>query len=129
MPALGFYKAIPQYLLMLHFDRVIAICDHLENLKYSKALPYAFTEHGTIMAASVLNSPKAVEGSVYVVRAFVQLRQTILEHKELSRKIESLEKKLTGHDEQIMVLVEAIRQLMAPKLPPKKRRVGFHPDD
>ena len=108
---------------------MIAICDHLESLKYSKALPYAFTEHGAIMAASVLNSPKAVEVSVYVVRAFVQLRQTISEHKELSRKIESLERKLTGHDEQIMVLVEAIKQLMAPKLPPKKRRVGFHPDD
>lgn len=109
-------------------SEVIAVCDHLENLKYSKALPYAFTEHGAIMAASVLNSPKAVEVSVYVVRAFVQLRQAIFEYKELSRKIESLERKLTGHDEQIMVLVEAIKQLMTPKLPPKKRRVGFHPD-
>lgn len=108
---------------------VIAICDHLEALKYSKALPYAFTEHGAIMAASVLNSSKAVEVSVYVVRAFVQLRQTVVKHKELSGKIESLERKLMGHDKQIMVLVEAIKQLMTPKLPPKTRRVGFHPDD
>ena len=107
---------------------VIANCDHLKNLKFSKALPYAFTEHGVIMAASVLNSPKAVEVSVYVARAFVQLRQTIAEHKELARKITSLERELSGHDEQIMILVEAIKQLMEPELPPKKRRIGFNPE-
>ena len=107
---------------------VIANCDHLRNLKFSKTLPYAFTEHGAIMAASVLNSTKAVEVSVYVVRAFVQLRQAIAEHKELSRKIASLEKKLLGHNEQIMILVEAIKQLMEPELPPKKRRIGFNPE-
>ena len=109
--------------------RVVANCDHLESLKYSKTLPYAFTEHGAIMAASVLNSTKAIEMSIYVVRAFIQQRRSILENKELSGKMDSLERKLTGHDEQIMVLIEAIKQLMAPKLPPKKRRIGFHPDD
>jgi hypothetical protein len=86
---------------------VIANCDHLEKLKFSKALPYAFTEHGAIMGASVLNSPKAVEVSVFVVRAFVQLREVIAGHKELARKIALLERKLGAHDEQIMVLVEA----------------------
>jgi len=78
------------------------------------------------MAASVLNSPKAIEISVFVVRAFVQLRETIAEHKELARKIAKLERKLGDHDEQIMVLVEAIKQLMDPKLPPKTRRIGFN---
>ncbi len=109
-------------------SEVIANCDHLENLKYSRALPLAFTEHGAIMAAAVLNSPRAVEVSIFVVRAFVQLRETIAGHKELTRKIARLERKLGDHDEQIMVLVEAVKQLMDPKLPPKKRRIGFNPE-
>ena len=56
---------------------VVANCDHLSKLKYSPSLPYAFTEHGALMVASVLNSPRAVEMSVFIVRAFVQLRQVI----------------------------------------------------
>ena len=105
---------------------VVANCDHLEKLKFSKALPLAFTEHGAIMAASVLNSSKAVEISVFVVRAFVQLRETIAGHKELARKIAKLERKLGDHDEQIVVLFEAIKQLMDPEPLPKTRRIGFH---
>ncbi len=107
---------------------VIANCDHLEKLKFSKALPLAFTEHGAIMAASVLNSQKAVEVSVFVVRAFVQLREVLAGHKEIARKISQLERKLGDHDQQIMVLIEAIKQLMDPKLPPKTRRIGFSND-
>ncbi len=107
---------------------VIANCDHLDKLKFSKALPYAFTEHGAIMAASVLNSPKAVEVSVFVVRAFVQLREVLAGHKEIAQKIALLERKLGDHDEQIVVLVEAIKQLMDPKPPPRIRRIGFNTD-
>jgi len=109
-------------------QEVVTNCDHLENLKFSPVNPRAFTEHGAIMAASVLNSPKAIEVSVFVVRAFVQLREVIAGHKELARKIAQLEKKLGDHDEQIMVLVEAIKQLMDPKPPPKTRRIGFNAD-
>ena len=87
--------------------------------------PRVFTEHGAIMAASVLNSPRAIEVSVFVVRAFVQLRETLAQHKEIARKIVQLERRLSEHDEQIIALVEAIKQLMSPKLPPKKRRIGF----
>jgi hypothetical protein len=90
---------------------VVTICDHLKNLKFSPVTPCAFTEHGAIMAASVLNSPKAVEVSVFVVCAFVKLRETIAGHKELARKIAKLERKLGDHDEQIMVLFEAIFRL------------------
>jgi hypothetical protein len=104
---------------------VVANCDHLEKLKFSKAMPLAFTEHGAIMAASVLNSPKAIEVSVFVVRAFIQLREVIAGHKELARKIAQLERRLGDHDDQIMVLMEAIKQLMDPKPPPKNRRIGF----
>ena len=85
--------------------------------------PYAFTEHGAIMAASVLNSPRAVEVSVFVVRAFVKLRQLLASHADLARKVDALEKK---YDAQFKVVFDAIRQLMAP--PPEerpKRRIGF----
>lgn len=86
--------------------------------------PYAFTEHGAIMAASVLNTPRAVEVSVYVVRAFIKLRETISTHKELARKFAELEKRTETHDEDISALFEAIRQLMEPPEKPAKR-IGF----
>jgi hypothetical protein len=104
---------------------VIANCDHLEKLKFSKALPFAFTEHGAIMAAAVLNSPRAVDVSVFVVRAFVQLREVISGHRELARRIAELEGRLSDHDEQILALVEAIKQLMDPGPLPKTRSIGF----
>jgi hypothetical protein len=109
-------------------QEVVTNCDHLHNLKFSPVNPRAFTEHGAIMVASVLNSPKAIEVSVFVVRAFVQLREMVAGHKKLARKIAELERKLGDHDEQILVLIEAIKQLMDPKLPPKTRRIGFHTD-
>lgn len=88
-------------------------------------LPYAFTEHGAFMAASVLNSPRAVEVSVFVVRAFVKLRQLVLAHKDLAGKLDQLERKVGSHDETIKQLVAAIRQLMShPDLP--KQEMGFH---
>jgi hypothetical protein len=105
---------------------VVAKCDHLAKLKFSPQLPYAFTEHGAIMAAAVLNTPRAVEVSVFVVREFVKLRQLALAHKELAAKLEQLEKKVAGHDDAIRQLVAAIRQLMTPPDPaPKSGRIGF----
>lgn len=104
---------------------VVANCDHLAKLKYSKALPYAFNEHGAIMAASVLNSPRAVQVSVFIVRAFVQLRRTLAESKELAGKLTRLERKLANHDHQIIAIIQAIKELADPKELPKKRRIGF----
>lgn len=106
-------------------SKVVANCDHLEKLKYSKSLPYAFTEHGAIMAASVLNTRRAIEVSVFIVRAFIKMRQFIAGQKELQRKISLIENRLTEHDEQIFELVSLIKQLLNPKPPPKKRRIGF----
>lgn len=90
-------------------------------------LPFVFTEHGAIMAATVLNSPLAVEMSVFVVRAFVKLREMLSTHKEVAHKIEELERKLAVHDEAIIGLFEAIRQLMEPPTE-KKTQIGFTPD-
>ena len=96
--------------------------------QHRKYLPYAFTEHGAIMAATVLNSPRAVEVSVFVVRAFVKLRHLALGHKELAAKLDELERKVAGHGDAIRQLVGAIRQLMAPPEEKPKRRFGFGRD-
>ena len=109
-------------------SELVANCDHLEILKYSKGLPYAFTEHGAIMAASVLKSQKAIEVSIYIVRAFVRIRRVISEHKEISSRIAEIEHHLADHDEQIIELIAAIKQLIKPDPPPRKRRIGFHAD-
>jgi len=106
-------------------DEVVTICDHLENLKFSPVNPRAFTEHGAIMAASILNSPKAIDVSVFVVRAFVKLRESIQGQQELTKKLAEMERKLTAHDQQIQVVFEAIRQLMDPGPPPSDKRIGF----
>jgi phage regulator Rha-like protein len=87
--------------------------------------PYAFTEHGAIMAASVLNSERAVKVSVYIVRAFVKLREILGAHKQLAQKLAEMEKRLEGHDEQIATLIEAIRELMAPPPAAARKRIGF----
>lgn len=109
----------------------------LANLKSQSAtsswggrrkLPFAFTEHGALMAATILNSPRAVEVSVYVVRAFVQLRDLLAGNKELARRLVDLERhltrKLADHDQAIADILDAIRQLMNPPQPPK-RPIGF----
>ncbi|MFH1625563.1 MAG: ORF6N domain-containing protein [Pseudomonadota bacterium] len=100
---------------------VVANCDHLYRLKFSPAFPYAFTEHGAIMAASVLNTPRAIEASIFVVRAFVKLREMLATHKEIERKLIALEEK---YDEQFRVVFEAIRQLMSPPQNSRKK-IGF----
>jgi len=106
-------------------NEVIANCDHLAKLKFSKVAPYASTEHGAIMAASVLNTPLAVDVSVYVVRAFIQLRSAIIAHSDLARKIADLEQK---YDSQFKVVFDAVRQLMAP-VTKTQRRIGFGRDE
>ena len=102
-------------------DEVVANCDHLKKLKYSPVLPNAFTEHGAIMIATILNSPVAVQASIHVVRAFVKLRQILASNKELSKRFNELEKK---YDAQFKVVFDAIRQLMTPP-EPKRRKIGF----
>ena len=106
---------------------VVANCDHLKNLKHSTVTPLVFTEHGSLMAANVLNSPRAIEVGLYIVRAFVALRSVISGHKELSAKIAELERKLADHDGHIIAIVKAIKSLTDPKPLPKKRRIGFKP--
>lgn len=86
--------------------------------------PFAFTEYGAIMAASVLNSPKAVEMSIFVVRAFVRMRETLSTNQKIVAKLKDLERKVGDHDAEIEEIVDALRELMEP--PPRAgRRIGF----
>jgi hypothetical protein len=105
---------------------VVANCDHLARLKFSHSLPYAFTEHGALMAASVLNTPRAMQVSVYVIRAFVRLRELLSTQKELAGKLAELERKVSSHDTAIQSLVAAIRRLMAPPPTAPRPPIGFH---
>jgi hypothetical protein len=88
------------------------------NIRYR---PHAFTEHGIIMAASILNSQRAIDASVFVVRAFIKLREMIASHKDLARKLNDLEKKYDG---QFQIVFEAIRQMLEVEEKPKKK-IGF----
>lgn len=106
-------------------NEVVTICDHLSKLKYSSVLPHVFTEHGAIMAASVLSSEKAVLVSVYVVRVFVNLRQMLVEDKGLAAKMMKLEKKIEAHDVAIHTLVTAIKEMATPLLPAKRKKIGL----
>jgi hypothetical protein len=89
-------------------------------------LPWAFTEHGAIMLASILHSDVAVEASIRVVRAFVRLRELVSANQQLAAKFAELEHRLDGQDESIANLFAAIRQLLTPPAPGEKREIGFH---
>lgn len=99
--------------------------------QHRKYLPYVFTEHGAIMAAGLLNSARAIDVSVYVVRAFVQQRELLASNKDLARQLKALEqrieKKLGSHDQAIAGIIDTLRQLMSPTK--ARRRIGFVIDD
>ncbi|CAG0988966.1 hypothetical protein RHDC4_02379 [Rhodocyclaceae bacterium] len=114
---------------------VVANCDHLRNLKFSRSMPFAFTEHGAMMAGFVLNTPRAVEMSVYIVRAFARLRETLASNRDLAAKLDALERKtellslqhetFAGNTRvQLKQVFDALRQLMTSP-DPSKRPIGF----
>ncbi len=90
-----------------------------------RSTPYAFTEQGVAMLSGVLRSKRAIQVNIAIMRAFVKLREILSAHKELAQKLSELEQKIERHDEEIIAIFEAIRQLMAPKSIPAKRKIGF----
>ena len=110
-------------------SEVVAKCDHLEKLRFSSTLPLAFTEHGAIMAATVLNSRVAIETSILVVRAFIHAREIISEHRELKLRLERLEERVARgfHDteDELQAVRFAIQQLMDLPPPSSKKPIGF----
>ncbi|PYV36755.1 MAG: DNA-binding protein [Acidobacteria bacterium] len=91
--------------------------------------PFVFTEQGVSMLSSVLNSERAIQVNIAIIRTFVRLRQLLATHKHLARKLERLERKYTDHDVKIRTIFQAIRQLLQPPHPHKSRPIGFAPDE
>lgn len=94
-----------------------------------RSLPYAFTEHGAIMAANVLNSKRAIHMSVYVVRAFVRMRQALITRTDMEKRLAEIEKTLIGHDAALRDLYEKIRPLLLPPPVTPRPRIGFRGGD
>jgi hypothetical protein len=92
-----------------------------EHLKYS---PFAFTEHGAVMAATVLNSPRAVQMSIFVVRAFLRLREWVVGQAELAARLVELERRVGAHDHELKAIIQTIRTMLEPPPPPRKQ-IGF----
>ena len=107
---------------------VVANCDHLVNLKFSPNLPFVFTEHGAVMLASVLNSQRAIEVNIQIVRVFSRMRELLLTHKDILLQLEKIEKKLTSHDDDIALIFEYLKQLLNPPQIPR-RKIGFTRND
>jgi len=101
----------------------------LRRGQHIKHLPYAFTEHGAIQAANVLSSDAAIEMGVYVVRAFVRLRQWLSTQKAFAAKLDELEQRVGAHDEQLAAVIEALRLLTAPTGAAHNRKIGFHSEN
>jgi hypothetical protein len=93
--------------------------------RYAKYPPYAFTEHGAIMAANVLNSPEAVAMSVYVVRAFVQMRERLAANAAILKRLAEIDKKLLEHDHTLLTIWQKLQPLLQPPPDPPRRRIGF----
>jgi hypothetical protein len=105
-------------------NELVTNCDRFKTLKHSSVLPKAFTEQGVAMLSSVLNSDRAVEVNIAIMKAFVHLRRMVSSHADLARRITELEERMEDHDEQIKAIFEAMRQLMTPPDRPKKK-IGF----
>lgn len=106
-------------------EEVVTICDHLPGLRFSPALPNAFTEHGAIMAANVLNSDRAVEMSVHIVRTFVRLREAALQYEELANRLRDVERRIGRHDMHLAGIVRKLREVAQAPKPSSPRRIGF----
>jgi len=98
----------------------------LKRGQHLKFRPLAFTEHGAVMAATILNSPRAVQMSIFVVRAFLRLREWVVGQAELAAKLSDLERRVGAHDHELKAIIQTIRTMLEPPVPPRKQ-IGFRP--
>lgn len=110
-------------------EQVVAICDHLNKLKYSSFLPNAFTEHGIVMLANVINNEKAIQMSIRIVEIYIKMHEMVLEHKDLLMKLNELEQKVSGNNEKIVLIFEYLKQLEQANQEKKdfkeRRKIGY----
>jgi hypothetical protein len=105
---------------------VVTNYDHLRRLRFSPVSPRAFTEHGALMVATILNSPRAVAMTVYVIRAFVKMRGALAANAAILKRLAEIDKTLLIHDVALREIFEKLRPLLAPPPPPPKPEIGFH---
>jgi hypothetical protein len=114
-------------------NEVVANCDHLEKLKYSPNLPSAFTEHGAVMLASILNSDRAIQMNIQVIRVFNRMREVITTHAEILRKLEELQKNDVEQDKKILLIFEYLKQLEQTRQQQEeqqnRKRIGFRKEE
>jgi hypothetical protein len=111
---------------------VVAFCDHLHKLKFSSFLPYAFTEHGAVMLASVLNSERAIVVNVQIVRIYLKLREIVLSNKDLLLDFEKIKSKVSNHENKILSILEYLRQINKERQDSSgstRRKIGFRSGD
>jgi hypothetical protein len=106
-------------------DEVVANCDHLSKIKYSPNLPYAFTEHGAVMLAGVLNSQKAIAVNIEIIRVFNLMRESLLTYKDVLLKIEQLEQQTLQHSGDIRIIFDYLKQLLTSPEQQNRTRIGF----
>jgi hypothetical protein len=110
--------------------QLVTNCDRFTSWKHSTAKPYAFTEHGVAMLSSVLNSERAIEMNIRIIRAFIRLRDMVTENKDLRHAIETLEKRVDDHDKAIQIAFNTLKQILEPPVPKKpKVKMGFAPPE
>lgn len=104
---------------------LVANCDRFRTLKHATFPPFAFTEHGAVMLACILNSETAIQANIQIVRVFTTMREIALNNKEMIKKIEKLEEKIGTHDKELGVIFETLRKMLHTPPPPKRNRIGF----
>lgn len=108
-------------------DELVTNWHRLATLKHTNSMPYAFTEHGVAMLASLLKGERAVQISIYIINTFIKLRELLLDHKELALKVNLLEQKTGKHDSSIKAIIEALQKLIQQPAP-KRAAIGYKPD-
>jgi hypothetical protein len=108
---------------------LVANCDRFLMLRHSTTLPYAFTEHGAVMLACILNSEKAIQANIQIVRVFTAIREMALLNKDLLLKMEKIEQKLGIHDKELAVIFSTLKKMLEPKPIAKRNQIGFRRDE
>ena len=110
-------------------QEVITSCDHLRNLRFSKSHPYAFTEHGALMASNILSSTEAIKMSVFIIRAFIAQREMLAANSTILRRLAEIDKTLLLHDRSLREMYQKLVPLLQPQPTPSRKELGFHVKD
>lgn len=124
----NFDRFPPEFLFQLtvkELQELLANCDNLQSLKYAPRLPSVFTEHGALMAATVLNSPRATQMSLFIIRTFTKMRELLISQDELRQKLDAIDNKIAGHDIAIRMLFNDLQSLLSPRKT-TSGEIGFH---